>query len=155
MCYTLESNIDVPMSPTPPRSSPTPPRSPILMDMSDSDPLSPDLNESSLLDPTPIDIPTTVHEVQYKIMFSVHTFVRHEDSTKQVPLVTSMMSRRSKQDYITIFRGILDSLASPPQVQRVVLDYEEATWRAMRIVMSNIKVQGCAFHFTQAVYRHV
>ena len=64
-------------------------------------------------------------------MFSIHAFVRHEDSTKQVPLVTSMMSRRSKQDYITIFRGILDSLPSPPQVQRVVLDYEKTTWKAI------------------------
>ena len=84
ICYTLESSISVPLSPTPPRSptpmpmspmpltliprSPTPPRSPILMDMSDSDRLSLDLNESPLLDPTPIDGPTTAHEVQYKIV---------------------------------------------------------------------------------------
>jgi hypothetical protein len=88
-------------------------------------------------------------------MFSIHAFVRHENSTKQVPLVTCMMSRRSKQDYIAIFREILDFLPSPPQVQRVVLDYEEATWRAIRTVMPNINAQGCAFHFTQAVYRHV
>jgi len=57
--------------------------------------------------------------------------------------------------YIVIFHGILDSLPSPPQVQRVVLDHEEAIWRAIRTVMPNIHVQDCAFHFTHAVYRHV
>ena len=74
----------------------------------------------------------------------------HEDSTKQVPFVSSMMSYRSKQDYIAIFHGILDSLPSPPQVQREVLDYEQATWRAIQTVIPNIHVKDCTFHFTHA-----
>ena len=72
-------------------------------------------------------------------MFSVHDFVRQEDSTKQVPFVSSMMSHCSKHDYTVISCGIMDILPSPPQVQLVVLEYK-AIWRTMRIVTPNIKV---------------
>jgi len=45
------------------------------MDMSD---LPPDLNEASVCDPTPIDMPfTTPHEVQYKIVSN--TLIRGRD----------------------------------------------------------------------------
>ncbi|KAK2155527.1 hypothetical protein LSH36_237g01030 [Paralvinella palmiformis] len=115
-------------SPAPILPSPMPMRYPILMDMSDSPP---DLNGASLRDSTPIDVPTTPHEVSYKIIFSVHAFVRHDEPTKHVPLVNST---------IVIFHGILDSLPSPPQVQHLVLDYEEAIWKAIQTVMPNIHV---------------
>jgi len=65
------------------------------------------------------------------------------------------MPCHSEWDYIAIFHSILNNLPLPPQVQLVVLDYEEATWRVKWTVMPNIQVQGCAFHFTEAVYRHV
>ncbi|KAK2145317.1 hypothetical protein LSH36_688g01104 [Paralvinella palmiformis] len=73
-------------------------------------------------------LPLKLIRKPFKEMFSVHAFLRHEDSTKQVPFVSNIMSCRSKQDYIVIFHGI----SSPPQIRLVVLDNEEAIWRTIR-----------------------
>jgi len=88
-------------------------------------------------------------------MFSVHVYMSHEDYTKQVPFVTSMIFCHSKQDYITIFHSILEGSTSPPQAQCVVLDYEEAIWRYIRTVMPSFHIKGWAFYFTRARYQHV
>ena len=74
------TNIDNIVSPAPIPRSPMPWRSPILMDMFDS---APGLNEASLHDPTPIDVSTTVHEVQYKIVSE--TSIRGRDKLFDTP----------------------------------------------------------------------
>ncbi|KAK2139841.1 hypothetical protein LSH36_1589g00003 [Paralvinella palmiformis] len=83
-----------------------------------------------------------VEPVRFIQMFSVHVYMSHEDYTKQVPFVTSMIFCHSKQDYITIFHSILEGSTSPPQAQRVVLDYEEAIWRYIRTVMPSFHIKG-------------
>ena len=41
------------------------------------------------------------------------------------------------------------------QVKRIVLDFEDATWNAVRIIFPTGQPKGRAFHFTQAIYRHI
>ena len=35
------------------------------------------------------------------------------------------------------------------------MDYEKAAWRAVRPVLPHVKLQGCFFHYSQAVWRRV
>jgi len=40
-------------------------------------------------------------------------------------------------------------------LQRVVADFEAATWQAVRQVLPGLEIRGCLFHYTQAIYRKV
>ena len=91
----------------------------------------------------------------FKQLFSVHAFVKSDNASKQLPLVTCLMSRRKKKDYQSVFRAVKEMLPSPPRVKRIMLDFEAATWKAVRRVFPKIEIKGCAFHYTQAVWRHV
>ena len=65
------------------------------------------------------------------------------------------MSRRQTSDYTHIFESILASFESPPQVKRVILDFESPAWKAFRIVFPSVELRGRSFHFTQSILRHV
>ena len=65
-----------------------------------------------------------------------------------------VMSRRRKKDYVAVFRELCVILPQR-QVKRIVLDFEDATWRAVRIIFPTVQLKGCAFHFTQAIWRHI
>ena len=92
-------------------------------------------------------------------MFSVHVFIRHGTCFKQIPVAFVIMSRRTKEDYEQVFKALLQLL---PQVhvKKVVIDFEKAVWSTLRRMMSrnefpNVKIKGCFFHFTQALYRRI
>ncbi|KAI0221602.1 hypothetical protein LSAT2_027097, partial [Lamellibrachia satsuma] len=64
------------------------------------------------------------------------------------------MSRRRKTVYVAVFRQLCAML--PRRRGRAHrLDFEDATWRAARIVFPDVELKGCAFHFTQAIWRHI
>ena len=46
-------------------------------------------------------------------------------------------------------------ILSQRQVKRIVLDFEDATWRAVRIIFLTVQIKGCAFHVTQSMWRHI
>ena len=41
------------------------------------------------------------------------------------------------------------------KVKEVVTDFERAIWRAMEDVFPKVKIFGCAFHWTQAIFRNM
>ena len=47
------------------------------------------------------------------------------------------------------------SLPEDIKVEKVVLDFERATWEALREVVPDVSLQGCVFHWAQAVWRKV
>eukprot|EP00794_Sanderia_malayensis_P021298 gene21298-biopygen16333 len=65
------------------------------------------------------------------------------------------MSRRKAKDYKAIFRGLLRNLSRVPSVEKMVADFEKAAWKAVKTVFPDVEVQGCVFHWTQAVWRQI
>ena len=88
----------------------------------------------------------------FQQLFTINAFLRQDDCTKQLPLAMCIMSRRRKGVYVAIFREISALLPHRP-IQRMVLDFENATWRAARVVFPTVVLKGCAVHFSQAIWR--
>ncbi|MPC47644.1 hypothetical protein E2C01_041397 [Portunus trituberculatus] len=67
-------------------------------------------------------------------LFSVHAFVKGaNEQVKQLPLAFALMSRRRKWDYKKVLWTIKQSLPGI-KLKTIVLDFEVATWRAVRSV---------------------
>ncbi|KAK3731056.1 hypothetical protein QZH41_019214 [Actinostola sp. cb2023] len=88
-------------------------------------------------------------------LLSINGFVQKEDYAKQVPLLFVLMSGRKKKDYKKVLRKVLSILPSEPRVKEVVLDFERALWSCIRKEMVDVNIVGCAFHWTQAVWRKI
>lgn len=56
---------------------------------------------------------------------------------------------------LQVLKTILDLLPIAPDVQQVTLDFEMAMWAALRIILPNVEIKGCVFHWTQAIWRKV
>ena len=84
-------------------------------------------------------------------LMTINAFVRKDDHAKQVPLLFVLMSRRKKADYCKVLKKVLEILPSIPAVKQIPLDFEKATWAALREVYPNVKLHGCVFHWTQAL----
>jgi len=69
----------------------------------------------------------------------------------QVPLAFVLMSSRRTRDYTAVIQAIINVLPKPPAVQEIVLDFEKATWRAVRDVLPNTVIHGC--HWTQSMWQ--
>ena len=65
------------------------------------------------------------------------------------------MSRRKIVDYKKVFRELISVLDGQQQVVEFVADFERAMWRAIEDVFSRSKMLGCAFYYTQAVFRRL
>ena len=90
----------------------------------------------------------------FKQLLTINAFVRSEGCIKQVPLVFVVMSGRKKKDCKAVISSIL-SLLNQPCVQQITVDFERAMWSALRDVLPNVRLVGCAFHWVQAVWRKV
>ncbi len=101
-----------------------------------------------------VDATFKVMNHPFKQLFGIHAFVKKDGHTKQLPLVFCLMSRRKKDDYVAVFDAV-KSLLLQRNIRRIVLDFERATWQAIREVLPGVHENECAFHFQQSVYRHI
>jgi hypothetical protein len=74
---------------------------------------------------------------------------------KQLPGIFVLMSRKRRKDYKKVLQQILKLLPSPPVAERLVADFEDGLWRTVKTVFPDIHIQGCVFHWGQAVWRYV
>lgn len=88
-------------------------------------------------------------------LFTINAFVRSGEQAKQVPLLFVLMSGKRKRDYRTVLQEVLRILPSPPAVTSITLDFEQALWKVFRELLPNVSLQGCLFHWTQALWRKV
>ena len=86
-------------------------------------------------------------------LWSIHVFISHGDSVKQVPVLYSLMSGKSTEDYKVILEHI--STSNALEIQSVVMDFENASWNAFRDIFPEANRKGCHFHWTQALWRKV
>ncbi|KAK3719185.1 hypothetical protein QZH41_020418 [Actinostola sp. cb2023] len=91
----------------------------------------------------------------FKQLFTINAFVRHEDYSKQVPLVYIIMSGRKKRHYVQVLQEVVNVLPEAPEVKKVVMDFEKALWKAFPLVFPNVSLMGCAFHWSQSVWRKI
>ena len=58
---------------------------------------------------------------------------------------------------LQVLKTIFDLLPIAPDVQQmqVTLDFEMAMWAALRIILPDVQIKGCVFHWTQAIWRKV
>ena len=56
-------------------------------------------------------------------LLSIHSFVHKDGRRKQFPLVFAWMSRKTEEDYVAVFRAILESLQET-QVEEFTVDFE-------------------------------
>ena len=73
----------------------------------------------------------------------------------QLPLLFVLMSGRKKSDYRKILLELLTILPGPLSLRKVTIDFEKALWSALRQVLPMVVIQGCVFHWTQALWRKV
>ena len=86
-------------------------------------------------------------------LFCVHAFVKGGiGNVKQVPLVFVYMTRRRTKDYKKVFKALKRCLGSH-KLRKVVMDFEWAAWKATKSVFPDVTIQGCVFHFTQALWK--
>lgn len=92
-------------------------------------------------------------------LFSIHGFVKNsKGEVKQLPLGYVLMSRRQRRDYVAVFKSIkliLTKKGLPISILEVVADFERACWRAVEDIFPTVKIFGCGFHWTQAVFRRL
>ncbi|XP_063447222.1 uncharacterized protein LOC134726731 [Mytilus trossulus] len=63
------------------------------------------------------------------------------------------MSRRRKKDYKKVLSSLITMLPDQLKVKLFVADFESGLWRALTSVFDDPVIQGCVFHWTQAIWR--
>ena len=91
----------------------------------------------------------------FKQLFTIHAFLRCKSNIKQVPLVSIFMTRRQKTDYDAVLNHLRQLLGDESKLETMVGDFEAAVWQSMKEIFPNVKLRGCHFHFTKAVFEKV
>ena len=87
-------------------------------------------------------------------LFTIHSFVRSGECTKQIPLAFILMYGKRKRDYRKILR-VMGKLTKGRKLEKFVLDYESALWRVIPSVFPGVLIQRCSFHRAQCIWRKI
>ena len=89
----------------------------------------------------------------FKQLYSIHDFITNGTVTKQVPLLFVLMSGQSV-DYRSISRLLKEKIGEL-SVEKVVMDFEKASWKAALLEFPDVRRRGFTFHWTHAVWKNV
>ncbi|XP_052066115.1 uncharacterized protein LOC127705806 [Mytilus californianus] len=95
-----------------------------------------------------------VVKAPFKQLFTINCFLNSGTETKHVPLMYVIMSRQRTKDYVSVLRAILQLLPCTA-VQKFIADFERGLWNALHRLFPGVPVQGCAFHWSQAIFRKI
>jgi hypothetical protein len=91
----------------------------------------------------------------FQQLYSIHAFIKSGHCVKQIPLTFCFMSRRQQKDYEGVLQALVQSLPEPPVVTEFIMDFEQAAWNAVSKIFPQATIRGCAFHWSQAVWRKI
>jgi len=88
-------------------------------------------------------------------LLGIHTSIKKGSNTKSIPLVFALMSCKKKLTYIKFLRALNNMITPYGQLKlsTISIDFEAGLWQAFKTVFPTTKLQGCSFHFRQAVFR--
>jgi hypothetical protein len=102
-----------------------------------------------------IDATFKIVRPPFKQLLSIHAYVKKEGNIKHIPLCFVLMSNRRKRDYRAVLSSVV-ALMPAVSVKEIMSDFESALWRSTRHVLGvNVRHFGCAFHWSQAVWRKI
>ena len=87
-------------------------------------------------------------------LYCIHAFIRSGKVAKQVPLIFILMSGRKTCDYRRLFY-VIKEMVGECDVKEMVLDFEKPVWKAIRSEFPQVRLRGCTFHWTRAVWQKV
>ena len=64
------------------------------------------------------------------------------------------MSGKRKRDYQKVLKAI-KRLTRNRKLEKFVLDFEQALWRAILLVFPGVSTQGCSFYWAQCIWRKI
>ena len=99
----------------------------------------------------------------FKQLGSVHCIISNhvQKKSQSIPCAFILMSRRRASDYEKVFGALVNLVAPNPNLARVMLDFEAASWVALKKMIRNedfalgLQITGCHFHFTQCIVRKI
>ena len=67
-----------------------------------------------------------------------------------------LMSRRSRADYEGVLNLLFNDVLKKNHDSGFICDCEIAVWQSVRLVFGeSVKIYGCAFHWTQCLFRNL
>ena len=91
----------------------------------------------------------------YEQFFTIHG----EINGHILHLASGLLANKNAQSYAEVFRTLANDIqrltGQPWVVREMVTDFEAAIMNAATQIFPGIRIKGCYFHFTKAVYRRI
>ncbi|KAL8566813.1 hypothetical protein ACOMHN_052211 [Nucella lapillus] len=104
-----------------------------------------------------VDATFKVVKAPFTQLWSVHTFARVDNKTKQLPLAFALMSGKRRRDYQAVLQALKGELRRLHgedaffSLEAALADFEAAVWQAFRQEFPGVELRGCSFHWGQAL----
>ncbi|CAH1248501.1 Hypp8174 [Branchiostoma lanceolatum] len=79
-------------------------------------------------------------------LFSIHAFLQSGDDIKNE-------KEGRLVDYEAVLAHIKSRLPTRAEIVECVVDFEEGMWRALPLAFLDVPIKGCAFYWTQTVWK--
>ena len=71
---------------------------------------------------------------------------------KSLPMIFGLLANKSAETYTRMFGLIKEKINKPPETFGI--DFEQATVQAFKKIFKDAKLDGCFFHFAQALFKN-
>lgn len=103
-----------------------------------------------------VDTTFQVFNHPYTRLLSIHAFGRSQQRTECMPLAFAIMCPNTIEDYVIVLNAIIKALPTEaPCVKTIVLDYEQAMWRAVQKVLPVVQLRGCSVRWRQTIEQRI